>query len=323
MNLTTKTTVLQKLQKFKEMPIVIFTIMVYCVFSMMAPTFGTATNLSVIVMQITINGIVALGMTMVIMIGGMDLSVGSILSLCGCFAGMVDNMGLPILVVVGATLVLGMICGLINGLLITNLNIPDIIVTLATMNIYRGLAVVMTDSKWITGFSQEFLKIGSNLDGIKSISVISYVVIAIAFAVGLKYLPFGRLLYAVGGNKEAALLMGINIDRVKLKVYTINGFLLGVAGIIFASMFGSIQAATAATSLQFQTMASALIGGANIFGGTGSVIGTVAGTLLLGIMKNGLVQIRVSEYWLDFATGSIILIALIVNLIRAKRKVGQ
>lgn len=306
--------------QIKEIPIFLFTFAVYTAFSILSPNFNNFNNFSVIIQQITINGIVAIGMTMVIMISGMDLSVGSILSLCGVLSGMLDNAGLPIYVVVLITLIIGSLAGAINGFLITRLNIPDIIVTLATMNIFRGIAVLITNSKWITDFSTPFLSIGSGLHGLMSFPVIAFAVFALFFAFMLKKMPFGRLMHAIGGNREAAELMGLNVNRVKVQVYTINGFLLAIAGMIFASMFGNIQAATAAISLQFQTMGSALIGGANIFGGSGSILGTVIGTFLLGIIKNGLVQIHASEYWLDFITGAIIIIALIVNLIKFKRR---
>lgn len=307
----------------KEIPIILFTLLVYMSFSFMAPNFNTFNNVAVIAQQITINGIVALGMTIVIMIGGMDLSVGSLLSLCGVLAGMMDNMGFPVVVTVALTLLIGMALGALNGFLIVKLHIPDIIVTLATMNIFRGIAVMITNSQWITDFTDGFLRIGSGKGGLFSIPILLYVLVAVVFAVCLKWTPFGRLLYAVGGNREAASLMGLNVAKVKIKVYMINGLLLGLAGLLFASMFGSIQAATAATSMQFQTMGSALIGGANIFGGAGSVLGTVFGTILLGMIKNGLVQIHASEYWLDFITGTIILLALMVNLIQIRRKKGR
>lgn len=307
----------------KEIPIILFTLLVYMSFSFMAPNFNTFNNVAVIAQQITINGIVALGMTIVIMIGGMDLSVGSLLSLCGVLAGMMDNMGFPVVVTVALTLLIGMALGALNGFLIVKLHIPDIIVTLATMNIFRGIAVMITNSQWITDFTAGFLRIGSGKGGLFSIPILLYVLVAVVFAVCLKWTPFGRLLYAVGGNREAASLMGLNVAKVKIKVYMINGLLLGLAGLLFASMFGSIQAATAATSMQFQTMGSALIGGANIFGGAGSVLGTVFGTILLGMIKNGLVQIHASEYWLDFITGTIILLALMVNLIQIRRKKGR
>lgn len=317
-----KKTLLERIAGQKEVPIAAFTLLVYLAFSIMAPNFNTFNNIAVIAQQITINGIVALGMTLVIMIGGMDLSVGSLLSLCGVLAGMLDNRGVPVAVTVVLTLLVGMLLGALNGFLIIRLHIPDIIVTLATMNIFRGVAVMITGSQWITGFSDDFLRIGSAKGGVFSVPILLYLLIAVLFAVCLHWLPSGRLLYAVGGNREAATLMGLSVPSVKVCVYMVNGVLMGLGGLLFASMFGSIQAATAATSLQFQTMGSALIGGANIFGGAGSVLGTVLGTILMGMIKNGLVQIHASEYWLDFITGSVILLALMVNLIQLRRKKG-
>lgn len=306
----------------KEFPIIVFTVLVYGTFSVLAPNFNTFNNAAVIAQQITINGIVALGMTIVIMIGGMDLSVGSLLSLCGVLAGMMDNLGFPVPVTILLTLLVGGLLGALNGLLIVRLHIPDIIVTLATMNIFRGVAVMLTKSQWITDFSEAFLRVGSGKGGLVSIPILVYALLAVAVAAGLKWTPFGRLLYAVGGNREAAALMGLNVSDIKVKVYLIDGLLMGVSGLLFASTFGSIQAATAATSMQFQTMSSALIGGANIFGGAGSVLGTVFGTVLMGVIKNGLVQIHASEYWLDFITGAVILLALMVNLVQVRRKKG-
>lgn len=311
--------ILAGLSKRTEAPILLFTLVVYLSFFLAAPNFRGATNFMIIVQQIAINGIVALGMTMVIMIGGMDLSVGSILSLCGVCGGMLDNAGLPVFLTIVLTLCLGMLAGAVNGLLITKLHIPDIIVTLATMNIFRGVAVIITGAKWVTDFSPAFKSIGSTVGGFLCIPVIIYAMVILFFSFMLHKMNFGRKLYALGGNPSAASLMGMNVDGLRLRVYVLNGLLLAMSGLMFASMMNSIQAATAATGLQFQTMSAALIGGANIFGGAGSVLGTVAGSFLMGSIKNGLVQIHASEYWLDFFTGAIILLALIVNLLQSRK----
>jgi ribose/xylose/arabinose/galactoside ABC-type transport system permease subunit len=305
-----------------EFSITVFTLLVYCIFSSLAVNFNKFTNVMVIVQQVSINGIVALGVTIVIMIGGMDLSVGSILTLCGVCAGLMDNAGFPLWLVIVVAIIAGVSAGTINGFLITVLQIPDIIVTLATMNIYRGLAVIITGSKWVTGFTPAFLSIGSTKNGFLCVPVLIFAATIVAFSFMLRMMPFGRVLYALGGNRQAAQLMGLNVKAIRIKVYAINGLLLAFAGLILPSMIGNIQAATAASSLQFETMGSALIGGANIFGGAGSVSGTVAGVLLMGIIRNGLVQVSVSEYWLHFITGTVILLALIANLpqIRGKRR---
>lgn len=313
----------QNLGKRPETPILLFTAVVYLVFFVAAPNFRGMTNLMIIVQQMAINGIVALGMTIVIMIGGMDLSVGSILSLCGVCGGMLDNAGLPIGLTILLTLCLGMLAGAVNGFLITKLRIPDIIVTLATMSIFRGVAVIITGAKWITDFSPEFKTLGSTAGGFLCPPALIYIGVIAVFAFMLRKMNFGRKLYALGGNPTAASLMGMNVNSLRVRVYVINGMLLAMAGLMFASMMNSIQAATAATALQFQTMSAALIGGANIFGGAGSVLGTVAGSFLMGSIKNGLVQIRASEYWLDFFTGAIILLALLVNLMQRRRGRGK
>lgn len=311
--------VLRRFGKKTETPILLFTLMVYLTFFIAAPNYRGITNFMIIVQQMAINGIVALGMTIVIMIGGMDLSVGSILSLCGVCGGLLDNAGLPIYATVFLTLCLGLILGGINGFLIIRLNIPDIIVTLATMNIFRGVAVIITGAKWVTDFSQAFKALGSTAGGFFCVPVVLYVLTIAVFVFMLRKMNFGRKLYALGGNPNAANLMGLNVKSLRLRVYMINGLLLALAGLMYASMMNSIQAATAATGLQFQTMSAALIGGANIFGGAGSVLGTLVGSFLMGSIKNGLVQIHASEYWLDFFTGTIILLALIVNLLQNRK----
>lgn len=311
--------VLSRLGKRTETPILLFTVAVYLAFFIAAPNFRGMTNLMVIAQQMAINGIVALGMTIVIMIGGMDLSVGSILSLCGVCGGMLDNAGLPLMLTIALTLCVGMLAGAVNGFLITKLHIPDIIVTLATMNLYRGLAVIISGTRWITDFSSGFKMIGSTVGGFLCPPVLIYAAAILVFAFMLRRMNFGRKLYALGGNPNAAALMGLNVNSLRVRVYVINGMLLGLAGLLFASMMNSIQAATAATALQFQTMSAVLIGGANIFGGAGSILGTVSGSFLMGSIKNGLVQIHASEYWLDFFTGAIILLALIANLFQSRK----
>ena len=303
-----------------EFSIIIFTLLIYVIFSVLAVNFNKLTNIMVIVQQVAINGIVALGVTIVIMIGGMDLSVGSIVTLCGVCAGMMDNAGFPLWIIITLVIIVGISAGTINGLLITNLKIPDIIVTLATMNIYRGLAVIITDSRWLSGFSQEFLAIGSTRNGFLAIPVLVFVATILVFAFMLHMTSFGRVLYALGGNRQAAQLMGLDVNGIRIKVYALNGLLLALAGLILPSMIGNIQAATAASRLQFETMGSALIGGANIFGGAGSVAGTVSGVFLMGIIRNGLIQVSISEYWLHFITGAVILLALIANLLQNSRK---
>lgn len=317
---TGNSSVLKYLGRIKESPIILFTIVVYIIFSALAPNFNNLKNVSVIVEQIAINGIAAIGMTIVIMIGGMDLSVGSILALCGVTAAMMDNQNMPLPLIIAVTLIVGILAGTINGLIITRLKIPDIIVTLAMMNIYRGIAVIVSDSRWITDFSSSFKAIGSSKNSLLSIPVLTFAAVIAVIIFILKKTPYGRLFYAVGGNQEAAKIMGLNVNKVKILVYAINGLLLAISGILFASMYGSIQASKTALTLQFQTMGSALIGGANIFGGSGTVIGTVFGVFLLGMIKNGLIQVHASEYWLDFLTGAIILLALVVNLIKIKKK---
>ncbi|MDB5055201.1 MAG: branched-chain amino acid transporter permease [Bacilli bacterium] len=305
--------------KLKEVPIILFTIIVFLLFSMLSPNFRSMDNFSHILIQTTVYGIVAIGMTMVILIGGMDLSVGSILALTGVVGAMLVNTGMNVSLVILITIVLGAFIGFLNGLIMTKLNIPDIIATLAMMNILRGIAVVISGSQWITNFPKSFNFLGQGKLGGIPFPVILFLILALLTAFLLKKTPLGRQIYAVGGNRGAAALAGINVNRIRVMVYSMNGAFVGLAGIILTSMIGNIQASNAALNLQFQAMGSVLVGGANIFGGVGSILGTFFGSFLMSMIKNGLVLVKLSEYWVDAITGLIIIIALVMNVMKRKK----
>ncbi|UOQ86997.1 ABC transporter permease [Gracilibacillus salinarum] len=307
---------MRKIFNLHETPIILFTIIVAFVFSMLSPLFLQASNIETILLQITITGIVAIGMTMVILLGGMDLSVGAVLALVSTIVGLLVNAGFNVWIAALIGILAGILCGVINGLIITLLNIPDIITTLATMYIFRGIAVYLSGGVWITNFPVAFSFFGQGTLLGLPFPVIVLVVLAITFGFVLKFTRFGRRIYAIGGNKHAAKLSGMAMKRAKLYVYLYSGMLSGFAAIIYASNVGSIQASTAALNISFDVIAAALIGGASIFGGVGTILGSMFGVLLLGIIQNGVIVSQFSPYWVDAITGLLIVVAIIINSVK-------
>lgn len=301
-----------------EFPIVVFVILIFFVFSGLSDNFASIANLKLIALQISVNGICAIGMTMVVLLGGINLSIGSVLALCATCAGLFNNMGIPLPLNLLLCMTIGGLTGLLNGFLIIRLKIPDIIATLATMSIIRGIAVTISGGKWITNFTKEFSSIGQgNFLGLPYPFII-FIVLVVIFSLVLSNSNWGRKLYAAGGNSEAALLIGINEKKIRGSVYLIDGILIGLASVLYAAMMANVQASTAGNNITNLILASVLIGGASIFGGKGTLVGTGFGILLMGMIRNGMILVRASEYWVDAITGGLIILALIINIVQQK-----
>lgn len=309
--------------KAKEIPILIFSVSIFVIFSTLSSNFSTFENISLILTQITTIGLIAIGMLMVILFGGIDLSVGSVLAVVATIVGMLVNAGVNPVLAALIGIIVGAICGAINGFFITRFNIPDIITTLATMFIFRGLAVAISNGQWVTNFPEAFNYFGQGSILGVPVSVVLLIIAAIIFWYILSQTSFGRRIYAIGGNPEAAKLAGMKIKTTKLYVYIFSGMLTSVAAVIFASNIGNVQASTAGKGIEFTVIAAVLIGGASIFGGVGTLPGTIIGVLLMGIIKNGLVLSQASVYWIDAATGFILILAIIMNTIQRSRSVSS
>ena len=313
-----------KILESQEFMILIFIIVVSIVFAVISDNFSSPSNIQLIFSQVAINGICTIGVSMVVFLGGIDLSSGSIQSLCAACSGMIVNIGMPLVVTILCSVLIGMSCGLLNGFLVARLRIPPIIATLASMNIIRGLAIIVTGGDWITGFPESFNGIGQGRVIGLPIPFLIFLAVTVLAAILFRYVNIGRKIYAVGGNIAAAELAGLNVVRIKLFAYILCGATIGLAGTIYASMVGTISASTTGSSLGFQILAAALIGGLSINGGKGTVLGSFLGVVLLGVIKNGLILSKVSEYWIDAVTGAVILIALAINavqIIRRQRRV--
>jgi ribose transport system permease protein len=288
-------------------------ILLCTVLSLSTGTFLSVRNLLNVMDQVTVLGIMAIGMTMVILIGGIDLSVGSVLALASMVMGYVAhpdylNLGIPL--GIAAALAAGALCGLVSGLLITVAKLPPFIATLAMMSVARGLANIITDGSQIVGFVDWFSALSiTRYFGFLSVTVAIMVVLALAFAVFLAFRANGRNLYAIGGSAEVARLSGIPVRTLTNWVYAACGLLAGLAGVVLAARLDSVQPSSG-LGYELDTIAAVVIGGASLSGGTGSVGGTAIGVLTIGILRNGLNLLGVSPFIQQVVIGVVIALAV-------------
>ncbi len=287
--------------------------------SVLNPAFLQVNNLLNLMRQLIINGFIALGMTFVILTGGIDLSVGSTLAFTSAiFAGLLQN-GMATGLAIVITLALGLCLGLINGLLITKGKLAPFIVTLATMTIFRGLTLVYMDGRPISGpkdnFAFQFLGKGQ-VFGIP-FQVILFLIVYIVLSTLLNKTSHGRKIFAVGGNEKASFISGIKIDKVKVLVYVISALMAVVSGLVLTSRLNSAQP-TAGSAYEMDAIAAVVLGGTSMTGGSGSLTGTLIGILILGVLNNGLNLLGVSSFYQQIVKGVVILIAVLIDRKRNK-----
>ncbi|ENM3921541.1 ribose ABC transporter permease [Vibrio cholerae] len=286
------------------------------VVSFLNPNFFTVDNILNILRQTSVNAIIAVGMTLVILTAGIDLSVGSVLALCGAFAATLVAMEVPVLVAVPTALLAGAALGAISGIIIAKGKVQAFIATLVTMTLLRGVTMVYTDGRPIsTGFTDTadtFAWFGTGYAlGIPVPVWLMVMVFAGAWYL-LNHTRFGRYVYAVGGNESATRLSGINVDRVKIGVYAICGLLAALAGIIVTSRLSSAQP-TAGMGYELDAIAAVVLGGTSLMGGKGRIMGTLIGALIIGFLNNALNLLDVSSYYQMIAKAVVILLAVLVD----------
>jgi ribose transport system permease protein len=305
----------------KELNILIALIALSVFLSFASPYFLTADNLLGVARAFSLTAIAAIGQTMVIITGGIDLSVGSLLALSGLSTGMLLANGWPLVPAMVAGLVVGMAGGVVNGLLITRIGLPPFIATLGTLSIGRGLVYVFTKGYPVTIPREEglLLQVGQGYVGIVPVPVIIMLVITVLATAFLSKTTLGRYIYAVGGNEEAARLAGINVNRVKLFVYTMSGLLAAVSGIILLSRLVSAQP-SAGLGFELPVIAAAIIGGTSLMGGEGTVLGAVLGAAIIGVLENGMVLLGVDTYAQQAVTGSVIILAVAIDILQKRRR---
>lgn len=289
----------------------------FVVFSALTNTFYQPANLIDIMLQSSINAVIAVGMTLVVMTKGIDLSVGSIVGVSSMIATSLLPHG--IWLGVGAGILVGLACGLLNGILIAKLKLPDFIVTLGTMSIFRGAALIYTDGKPIYGIDKVFRAIfAGELFGIPTPVLFALAIALLAYLL-IRFTALGEQIIAVGGNEEAARLSGIDVDRVKICVYAISGVLSAVAGFILVARIGAAEP-IGGNGFELQAIGAAVIGGASLFGGEGNPLGSLVGALTLGAMRNGLTLLNVPSFWQFVATGVVVILAVLADQVTRKRR---
>ncbi len=289
------------------------------IFSALSPYFFTSENILNVSLQTSIIAIIAAGMTFVILTAGIDLSVGSVVAFTGVIATALLQLDLPfaaaITLAVVAGVGIGALSGAVAGLLITKVNITPFIVTLALMTIWRGAAFLFTDGRPVWDLPEEFSSIaGARVLGVPVPTIVMLAVFAAGYVV-LTRTPFGRYVYAVGGNREAARLAGIRTDRVIIGVYVLCGFLAAVSGILLASRLNSGQP-NSGLMYELDVIAAVVVGGTSLFGGRGSIVGTFVGAMLIGVLRNGLNLLNVSSYLQMIFVGAVILLAVALDRFR-------
>ncbi len=285
----------------------------------LTPHFLTVSNLLNIAQQTSINAIVAVGMTFVILSGGIDLSVGSIVAVAGVVLGTLLHQGQPLPVAMAASIAVGVACGAANGALVSWGGLPPFIVTLGMMSIARGVALVVTEARPVSGFDAGFRSLATgSMAFIPAPVVVMILVYGVAHLV-LTYTTFGRYVYAIGGNEEATRLSGVNVRAHKTAVYGVSGLMSAVAAIILTARLNSAQP-IAGMMYELDAIAATVIGGTSLMGGQGSLGGTLVGALIIGVLRNGLNLLGVSSFLQQIVIGVVIVGAVLVDTVLKRHR---
>lgn len=298
------------------------------IIGVLSDKFFTVSNFWNVLRQISVNICLSVGMTLVVLMAGIDLSVGSVLALCGAITAGLFKMGIELpsqnlyigFTLLGASLagvLTGALLGFFNGFVITRFKVPSFVATLAMLTVARGLTMLWTKGFPISGLGEQFAYMGTGwFLGVPVPVWISAAVVAFAVFLSDKT-KLGRYIYAIGGNENASLLSGININKVKIIVYTIAGGLAAVGGLMVTSRLDSAQP-NAGTGYELDSIAAVVIGGTSLSGGKGSIWGTVLGAIIIGVLNNGLVLLNVSPFWQQVVKGFVILLAVIIDKANSK-----
>lgn len=304
-------------KKISSYGFVIVLVAIVVVMSLIAPSFLTTRNIMNLLRQISIVGIAACGATFVILLGEIDLSVGSIIAFAGVLFASFQFFMPVYLAVIGAVF-FGWLIGLINGWIITKTKIASFVITLGSMAIIRGFALLYANGRPIFGLKESARWLGQSYIGPVPLMVILFVLIVSISAVILKMTKTGRFVYSIGGNEEASYLAGIKVSLYKTLSFGIAGLTAGFGGVLLTSRLGSGDP-IAAQGYEFDVIGAVVIGGTSLKGGSGSVIGTLFGALLLGILTNGMNLLGVNPYWQQISKGFIIIVAVLIDRQRQKK----
>ncbi len=305
-------------QLWQSLGMAVVLIILCIIMAIFAPHFFTFRNGINVARQVSINAILAAGMTFVILTGGIDLSVGSALAVAGVISVWLTTKGVPDIVAVLAGVATGGLCGMLNGVLISRFKLSPFIVTLGALTYLRGVAYVTTGAYPLIKSDLGFAFLGEGSIGFLPWPVIVALAVFIVGYIVLKRTVFGRRVYAIGGNEQAARLSGINVDRALIWVYTLSGVCAGIAGIIFSARLLSAQP-TGGDGYELDAIAAVILGGTSFTGGIGSILGTAIGALIIGVLNNGLVLMDVPFFYQLIIKGAVIIIAVLLDRIRSAR----
>ena len=296
-------------------------LLIMCIgLTFISDSFATSTNIFNVLRQISVNVFLACGMTMVILIGGIDLSVGSVIAISGCLcAGLITNNGIPSGLVIILAIIIGTLVGAVNGLIIANTQIPPFIVTLAMMNIGRGFARIYTNATTILVNDELFIWIGSGkIFGEIPVQLLFMVVVVIITGLILNKTKFGRNIYAVGDNQQAAVYSGINSKKVIFLVFTLSGLFAACAGILSAARTFSGQF-NVGDGAEMDAISAVVLGGTSMTGGVGRISGTLIGCLVIGILNNGMNLMGIDSSWQYVVKGIVVLLAVYIDYIKKEK----
>ena len=305
---------------FRRLSVVIILLLICLVFALGSSDFLTTSNLLNVALQTSIIAIVAIGMTFTILTAGIDLSVGSVMALAGAVAaGLAVRQDLDTFTAIGLALLLGMVIGAINGLMIVKGGMPPFVATLAMLAMARGLTLVYTNGRPIAGLDEIFIFLGTGQVMGIPVPVIIMAVTAIIAHIVTRYTRFGLHVYATGGNEEPTRLAGISTDRIKLSVYIISGLTAAIGGILLTARLWSAQP-NAAVGWELDAIAAPVLGGTSLFGGVGSIGGTLVGAFIIGVLSNGLNLMGVPSYYQQVIKGVVFILAVSLDILSKRRR---
>ena len=301
----------------KESAILVLFAVVFICFARLSDRFATPDNLFNIARQYSELAVVSIGLTVVIITGGIDISVGSIVGLSSILVGVLAvKMGLNVWLACILAMIGGLVCGLINGLVVTKLRVQPIVATLAMLSTARGLAWILSGARSLSGFSDGFVALGQTAIGPIPLSVAMALLLVMLGIIVLRYTALGRAIYAVGSSEEAARLSGVNVFRIKLLAYALTGVLCGLGGVIMAARLAS-SVPDAGSGFEFEAITAVVMGGSSLKGGEGNIIGTIIGVAVMGILRNGLNLIGVPNIWQVLFLGVMLILAVLGDNLRS------
>ena len=308
---------LQIIMKRREFTVLGLIVVLMVIFSLGTEKFMSVSNLSNLLLQLSGVAISAIGMTMVIITGGIDVSVGSILGMASVVAGKLLMAGSSFIIVILSAIATGFGIGILNGIIISYGNVPPIIVTLGMMSMMRALMYQVLGGRWVSGIPPDIRIIGLGKWLGIPLSMWITAVLIILFSYFLSSRPTGRAIYAIGNNPEAARVSGVSLSRTIIIVYSLTGLLVGFAGLIYVARTGIVQTNTG-SGFELEVIAAVMLGGTSVFGGKGTVIGSLLGAVLVGIIKNGMVLMNVPALSEGLVIGVLILISVMIDLVRSR-----